>query len=65
MIIKTLTDKAADNRLTLNFVDGASGGAGDGVDESWGPPLDAGLEFMCSGTLNSTESAPFTMGVAS
>ena len=24
----------------------ASGGAGDGVDESWGAPLDVGLEFI-------------------
>ncbi len=30
----------------FEFVDGASGGSGDGVDESWGPPLDIGLEFI-------------------
>ena len=30
----------------FNFVDGASGGTNDGVDESWGPALDAGLEFV-------------------
>lgn len=30
----------------FEFVDGASGGSGDGVDESWGPPLDVGLEFI-------------------
>ena len=30
----------------FNYVDGASGGIGDGVDESWGPALDAGLEFV-------------------
>lgn len=30
----------------FEYVDGASGGVGDGVDESWGPPLDVGLEFI-------------------
>ncbi|PQJ83019.1 SusC/RagA family TonB-linked outer membrane protein [Polaribacter glomeratus] len=30
----------------FKYVDGASGGVGDGVDESWGPALDAGLEFV-------------------
>ena len=30
----------------FQFVDGAGNGVGDGVDESWGPPLDAGLEFV-------------------
>ncbi len=30
----------------FEYVDGASGGVGDGVDESWGPPLDVGLEFV-------------------
>ena len=30
----------------FNYLDGASGGIGDGVDESWGPALDAGLEFV-------------------
>ena len=30
----------------FEFVDGASGGTGDGVDESWGPALDVGLEFI-------------------
>jgi TonB-linked SusC/RagA family outer membrane protein len=30
----------------FNYVNGASGGVGDGVDESWGPALDAGLEFV-------------------
>ncbi len=30
----------------FEFVDGAGNGVGDGVDESWGPPLDAGLEFI-------------------
>ena len=31
---------------SFEYVDGASGGTGDGVDESWGPPLDVGLEFI-------------------
>ncbi|MBC9797635.1 SusC/RagA family TonB-linked outer membrane protein [Sinomicrobium weinanense] len=30
----------------FEFVDGAGGGIGDGVDESWGAPLDVGLEFI-------------------
>ena len=30
----------------FNYVNGASGGVGDGVDESWGPALDAGLKFV-------------------
>ena len=30
----------------FEFVDGAGHGVGDGVDESWGPPLDVGLEFI-------------------
>ena len=30
----------------FNYVNGANGGIGDGVDESWGPALDAGLEFV-------------------
>jgi len=30
----------------FNYVDGASAGVGDGVDESWGPALDAGLSFV-------------------
>lgn len=30
----------------FEFVNGAGAGIGDGVDESWGPPLDAGLEFI-------------------
>ena len=30
----------------FEYVDGASGGTGDGVDESWGPALDAGFEFI-------------------
>ncbi len=30
----------------FEYVDGSSGGIGDGVDESWGPPLDVGLEFI-------------------
>ena len=30
----------------FEFVDGAGGGVGDGVDESWGPALDSGLEFI-------------------
>ena len=30
----------------FKYVDGASGGIGDGVDESWGPALDVGLEFV-------------------
>ena len=30
----------------FEYVNGASGGVGDGVDESWGPPLDVGLEFI-------------------
>ena len=32
--------------LYFEYVNGASGGVGDGVDESWGPPLDTGLEFI-------------------
>ncbi|MCX2679438.1 SusC/RagA family TonB-linked outer membrane protein [Galbibacter sp. EGI 63066] len=30
----------------FEFVDGAGHGIGDGVDESWGPPLDTGLSFV-------------------
>jgi TonB-linked SusC/RagA family outer membrane protein len=30
----------------FEFVNGAGAGVGDGVDESWGPPLDVGLEFI-------------------
>jgi len=30
----------------FSYLDGASGGIGDVVDESWGPALDAGLEFI-------------------
>jgi TonB-linked SusC/RagA family outer membrane protein len=30
----------------FEFVDGAGGGFNDGVDESWGPALDRGLEFV-------------------
>jgi TonB-linked SusC/RagA family outer membrane protein len=30
----------------FEYVDGAGGGTGDGVDESWGAPLDIGLEFV-------------------
>ncbi|WP_053991439.1 SusC/RagA family TonB-linked outer membrane protein [Mangrovimonas sp. TPBH4] len=30
----------------FEFVNGAGGGVGDGVDESWGPALDTGLEFI-------------------
>ncbi len=30
----------------FEFVDGAGGGSNDGVDESWGPQLDAGLSFV-------------------
>ena len=30
----------------FEWVDGASGGTGDGVDESWGAPLDVGLEYI-------------------
>lgn len=30
----------------FEFVDGAGAGVGDGVDESWGPALDTGLEFI-------------------
>ena len=30
----------------FEYVNGSSGGVGDGVDESWGPPLDVGLEFI-------------------
>jgi len=30
----------------FEYVNGASGGVGDGVDESWGPALDVGLEFI-------------------
>lgn len=33
------------NPTYFEFVDGQNG-TGDGVDESWGPPLDAGLEFV-------------------
>ena len=31
------------NAEQFKYVDGAGGGINDGVDESWGPPLDAGL----------------------
>ncbi len=31
------------NAGRFSYVDGAGGGINDGVDESWGPPLDAGL----------------------
>ena len=30
----------------FEYVNGAGGGVGDGVDESWGAPLDVGLEFV-------------------
>ena len=30
----------------FEFVDGSGNGVGDGVDESWGAPLDVGLEFI-------------------
>ena len=30
----------------FNYVNGASGGVFDGFDQSWGPALDAGLEFV-------------------
>jgi TonB-linked SusC/RagA family outer membrane protein len=30
----------------FEFINGAGAGVGDGVDESWGPPLDVGLEFI-------------------
>ncbi|WMI68013.1 SusC/RagA family TonB-linked outer membrane protein [Mangrovimonas sp. YM274] len=30
----------------FEFVNGAGAGVGDGVDESWGPALDTGLEFI-------------------
>ncbi len=30
----------------FEYVDGAGGGYGDGVDESWGPALDRGLSFV-------------------
>lgn len=30
----------------FEYVDGAGGGYNDGVDESWGPQLDSGLEFV-------------------
>ena len=30
----------------FQYVDGAGSGFGDGVDESWGAPLDSGLEFV-------------------
>ncbi len=30
----------------FEFVNGAGGGVNDGVDESWGPALDVGLEFI-------------------
>lgn len=30
----------------FEYVDGAGGGTNDGVDESWGPALDRGLEFI-------------------
>lgn len=33
------------NPTYFEFVDGQNG-SGDGVDESWGPPLDTGLEFV-------------------
>lgn len=30
----------------FQYVDGAGSGIGDGIDESWGAPLDVGLEFI-------------------
>jgi len=44
----------------FEFVDGASGGVGDGVDESWGPPLDVGLEFIqWNSQLNGGQPLPW------
>ena len=45
LITKILMDKVVTSNF-FNYVNGASGGVGDGVDESWGPALDAGLEFV-------------------
>jgi len=48
------------NTNHFNFVDGASGGTNDGVDESWGPPLDAGLEFVqWNSQLNEGRALPW------
>ncbi|MGB6269312.1 MAG: SusC/RagA family TonB-linked outer membrane protein, partial [Olleya sp.] len=44
----------------FEFVDGAGGGVGDGVDESWGPPLDVGLEFIqWNSQLNGGQPLPW------
>ncbi|AUC82343.1 SusC/RagA family TonB-linked outer membrane protein [Lacinutrix sp. Bg11-31] len=44
----------------FEFVDGASGGIGDGVDESWGPALDVGLEFVqWNSQLNGGQALPW------
>lgn len=34
------------SQYSFSYVDGAGGGVNDGVDESWGPRLDAGLELV-------------------
>ncbi|WP_036825669.1 SusC/RagA family TonB-linked outer membrane protein [Polaribacter sp. Hel1_85] len=36
----------------FEFVDGTQGGTGAGADESWGPALDAGLEFIQWNSVN-------------
>jgi len=44
----------------FSYLDGASGGIGDGVDESWGPPLDIGLEFIqWNSQLNGGQPLPW------
>jgi len=44
----------------FEWVDGAGNGVGDGVDESWGPPLDVGLEFIqWNSQLNGGQPLPW------
>ncbi len=44
----------------FEFVDGANGGINDGVDESWGPALDTGLEFIqWDSQLNGGQALPW------
>ncbi|OMP30259.1 MULTISPECIES: SusC/RagA family TonB-linked outer membrane protein [Mangrovimonas] len=44
----------------FEFVNGAGAGVGDGVDESWGPALDTGLEFIqWNSQLNGGQPLPW------
>ena len=44
----------------FEWVDGTGNGVGDGVDESWGPPLDVGLEFIqWNSQLNGGQPMPW------